>query len=96
MYRFKPGNPFYEDFMALASADRRFVKIFVFDMSFNVTEEDLLTSFSKFGKVLEVRVLLDESKKSKGCGFVIFESPRSVLKAFEEDVIIDVLLVRME
>ena len=95
MCRFKPGNPFYEDFMAIATSDKRFLKIFVFDMSFNVTEEDLLTSFSKFGKVTEVRVLMDESKRSKGCGFVIFENPTSVLKAFEEDVIIDVLLVEM-
>lgn len=76
--------------MEMAATDKRFFKIFVFDMSFNVTEDDLLTSFSKFGKVNEVRILLNESKKSKGCGFVKFESPLSALKAFENDVIIDV------
>ena len=91
-FRFKPGNPFYEDFMEMASNDKRFYKIFVFDMSYNVTEEDLRTSFEKFGKVTEVRVLLNENKKSKGCGFVKFESPVSALKAFESDVIIDVMI----
>ena len=78
--------------MEMASNDKRFYKIFVFDMSYNVTEEDLRTSFEKFGKVTEVRVLLNENKKSKGCGFVKFESPVSALKAFESDVIIDVMI----
>lgn len=77
--------------MGMVADDKRFLKIFVFDMSYNVTEDDLRTSFEKFGNVKEVRILLDENKKSKGCGFVKFESPISVLKAFENDVVIDVL-----
>lgn len=77
--------------MVVATSDKRFSKIFVFNMSYNVTEDDLLTSFSKFGKVTEVHLLLNEEKKSKGCGFVKFEDPLSALRAFESDVIIDVL-----
>lgn len=90
MYRFKPGNAFYDDFMELAISDKRFYKIFVFDMSYNVTEDDLMTSFSKFGEVKEVRILTSDDNKSKGCGFVTFSNPLSALKAFENDVIIDV------
>lgn len=95
MYRFVPGNAFYDEFMELAASDKRFYKIFVFDMSYNVTEDDLMTSFSKFGKVKEVRLLTTEDNKSKGCGFVQFDNPLSALKAFENDVIIDVRLIQL-
>lgn len=90
-YRFKPGTTFYDDFMGIAANDKRFSKMFVFDMSYNVTEDDLRISFEKFGKISNISIQVDSDKKSKGYGFIQFEEPMSCLKAFEESVVIDVL-----
>jgi cold-inducible RNA-binding protein len=47
------------------------MKIFIGNLSYNVTEEDLRQSFTAFGQVTSVTVVKDEeSGRSKGFGFV--------------------------
>lgn len=48
-----------------------FVNIYVGNLSFQMTEEDLTTEFEKFGKVAKASIIKDKlSGKSKGFGFV--------------------------
>lgn len=50
-------------------------KLFVGGLSKSLTEEELESEFSKFGKVVDVVIILDrETNQSKGYGFVIFSS----------------------
>jgi RNA recognition motif-containing protein len=45
--------------------------MYVANLSFTVTEEDLKTLFSEFGEVENVNIVLDRfSKQSRGFGFV--------------------------
>jgi RNA recognition motif-containing protein len=47
------------------------MKIYVGNMSYGVTSEDLRTTFSEFGSVDSAEVILDRStNRSKGFGFV--------------------------
>lgn len=47
------------------------MNIYVYDLSFNVTEEDLKKAFSAFGQVESARIIKDTyDGKSKGFGFV--------------------------
>jgi RNA recognition motif-containing protein len=48
-----------------------FVNIYVGNLSFQMTEEDLRAEFEKFGKVSKASIIKDKmSGKSKGFGFV--------------------------
>ena len=47
------------------------MNIYVGNLSFNVTEEELKEAFSEFGKVERVNIIKDRSSgRSKGFGFV--------------------------
>jgi len=47
------------------------MNIYVGNLAYNVTEEDLMSLFSGFGEVSEVKVIKDRpSGQSKGFGFV--------------------------
>ena len=47
------------------------MKIFVGNLSYNVTEDDLRQAFEDFGQVASATVIMDEqSGRSKGFGFV--------------------------
>ncbi len=59
-------------------------------MSFNVTEAMLKDAFSPFGNIVDLKVLMHEgSNKPKGCGFIVYDNPLSVLKAFQHAIVID-------
>ena len=80
--------------MAEAATNKTFLKLFVFDMSFDVTKAMLKQAFEVFGPIKDIVLLVDSStNKSKGFGFIVFENPISALKAFESDVIIDVVFL---
>jgi RNA recognition motif-containing protein len=50
-------------------------KIFVGGLPKSLTEEELQSEFSKFGRVVDALIILDrETNQSKGYGFVIFSS----------------------
>ncbi len=59
-------------------------KLFVGGLPWKTTEKELKEAFSKFGEVEDVKVIRDKrTGKSKGFGFVTFESNESALKAKE-------------
>jgi RNA recognition motif-containing protein len=61
------------------------MKIYVGNLSFNVTEEDLQTLFQEFGQVDTVTIIKDNySEQSKGFGFVEMANRDEALKAIAE------------
>ncbi|KAK8827011.1 hypothetical protein WA577_007512 [Blastocystis sp. JDR] len=94
---FHPGDATFDEFINAASADKTFTKLFAFDMSFNVTEAMLKDAFSPFGNIVDLKVLMHEgSNKPKGCGFIVYDNPLSVLKAFQHAIVIDGRPVQMK
>jgi cold-inducible RNA-binding protein len=60
-------------------------KLFVGNLPFSVTGDDLKTKFSSYGTVSEAVVISDKfSHRSKGFGFVTFEEEESAKKAVAE------------
>jgi len=60
-------------------------KVFLGGLPSNVTETDLRTFFTRFGKVMEVVIMYDqEKKKSRGFGFLSFEDEESVDRCVSE------------
>jgi cleavage stimulation factor subunit 2 len=56
--------------------------IFVGNLAFNTTEEQLHQVFSEIGKVIKVRLVTDaETGKMRGFAFVEFEDPQAALSA---------------
>ncbi|GKV21534.1 hypothetical protein SLEP1_g31508 [Rubroshorea leprosula] len=59
--------------------------LFVKGISFKATEFTLAESFSKFGKVIEAKVIMDKNKKrSKGYGYVSFATEEEASRALTE------------
>jgi RNA recognition motif-containing protein len=53
------------------------MNIYVGNLSFGVTEEDLRKAFDPFGQISSVRIIIDrDTRKSRGFGFV--EMPNNV------------------
>lgn len=60
-------------------------KVFLGGLPSNLTETDLRNFFSQYGKVTEVVIMYDqEKKKSRGFGFLTFESEESVDRCCSE------------
>jgi nucleolin len=60
-------------------------KLFVGGISYSTSEDSLRDAFSKFGNVTEVRIVTDrESGRSKGFGFVTFETDEEANNAASE------------
>ncbi|CAH0385259.1 unnamed protein product [Bemisia tabaci] len=60
-------------------------KVFLGGLPSNVTETDLRSYFSRFGKVMEVVIMYDqEKKKSRGFGFLSFEDEDAVDRCVAE------------
>jgi cleavage stimulation factor subunit 2 len=56
--------------------------IFVGNLAFSTTEEQLLQSFSEIGRVIKVRLVTDmETGKPRGFAFIEFEDPQAALSA---------------
>lgn len=59
-------------------------KLFVGNLSFNTTENDLQDAFAQFGTVLEANLMTDRmSGRPRGFGFVTMSSPDEAQKAIE-------------
>jgi len=59
-------------------------KLFVGNLPFTMADADLSTIFSAYGTVTSANVVIDKfSKRSKGFGFVEFESEEDAMKAME-------------
>ena len=61
------------------------MNIYVGNLPFNATENELKEAFEQFGQVTEVRLITDKfSGKSKGFGFIEMPSKEAAEKAIEE------------
>ena len=61
------------------------MNIYVGNLSFDATEDQLKELFGPFGQVTEVRLIMDKfSGKSKGFGFIEMPSKEEAEKAIEE------------
>lgn len=59
-------------------------RLFVGNLSFKVTEDDLSAIFSDYGEVMEVRIINDrETGRPRGFGFVTMASKEEADKAIE-------------
>ncbi len=61
------------------------MNIYVGNLVFDVSEDDLREAFKQFGEISEVRLIMDKySGKSKGFGFIEMPSKAEAEKAIEE------------
>lgn len=60
-------------------------KVYIGNLSYNTTEENLRNDFSEFGVVTDVKVIADHvTGRSKGFGFITFETEEGAQKAVSE------------
>ncbi|KNA03603.1 hypothetical protein SOVF_207540, partial [Spinacia oleracea] len=60
-------------------------RLFVRNLPYAATEDELAELFSKFGNVAEVHLVIDkETKRSKGFAYVLYRGPEDALRALEE------------
>ncbi|HET7625279.1 MAG TPA: RNA-binding protein [Verrucomicrobiae bacterium] len=59
-------------------------KLFVGNLSFNTTENDLQDAFAAFGTVTEANLMMDRmTNRPRGFGFVTMSSPEEAQKAID-------------
>lgn len=60
-------------------------RLFIRNLPYTATEDELEVLFSKFGNVSEVHLVLDkDTKRSKGIAYVLYSLPESAARALEE------------
>ncbi|KAI5467308.1 hypothetical protein BGZ63DRAFT_410311 [Mariannaea sp. PMI_226] len=64
-------------------AIRRTSRLFVRNLSYSTTEDDLRESFQKFGDLEEVHLPTKSSGTSKGFALILFKDPSSAVEAFQ-------------
>lgn len=75
-----------DDAPAASTAEREEVvgdRLFVRNLPFTTTEEELIEVFSQVGTVLSAHIPVDDTKKNKGYGFVTFQNKRDAKVAME-------------
>ncbi|XP_059128837.1 polyadenylate-binding protein 1-like [Peromyscus eremicus] len=68
----------------LGARAREFTNVYIKNLGEDMDDERLQGLFGKFGPALSVKVMTDESGKSKGFGFVSFERHEDARKAVDE------------
>ena len=58
-------------------------RLFVRNLPFTTTEEDLIETFSQFGSVASVHIPVDDTKRNKGYAFINFESKKDAKLAMD-------------
>jgi len=58
-------------------------KLFVGQVPFSASEEDLRAIFEQFGSIVEVALVRQKDRSSKGCGFVRFQDRQGADKAIQ-------------
>src|ERR1700693_871680 len=59
-------------------------KLFVGNLSFNITENDLQDTFAAHGTVMEANLMMDRTTgRPRGFGFITMSSPEEAQKALE-------------
>ncbi|XP_026440828.1 uncharacterized protein LOC113339821 isoform X3 [Papaver somniferum] len=60
-------------------------RLFVCNLPYTASEEDLAEIFGKFGDISEVHLVVDrDTNRSKGVAYVLFKLPEFAVRAFEE------------
>nr|XP_043622445.1 multiple RNA-binding domain-containing protein 1 [Erigeron canadensis] len=60
-------------------------RLFVRNLPYTATEDDLREHFSKFGNVSQVHLVVDrETKRSKGIAYILYALPKSAARALED------------
>ena len=59
--------------------------VFISNLDFSLTEQQLMKVFSKCGDVIDVRLVKNFGGKSKGYGFVEFKTPQAAISALQMD-----------
>ncbi|KAL9357708.1 hypothetical protein Peur_050961 [Populus x canadensis] len=67
-----------------ATGSPKFTNVYVKNLSETTSDEDLMKFFSNYGAITSAIVMKDQSGKSKGFGFVNFQSPESAAAAVEK------------
>lgn len=61
------------------------MKLFVSNLPFDTSEEELREVFERFGSVASVKIVLDrDTGRSRGFGFVAFESSSNAEEAMQQ------------
>lgn len=61
------------------------MNLYISNLSYNVTDEDLKELFADYGEILSARVIMDrETGRSRGFGFVELQDDELAKKAIEE------------
>ncbi|KAL1770197.1 polyadenylate-binding protein 1 [Sigmodon hispidus] len=68
----------------LGARAKEFTNVYIKNLGEDMDDEKLQDLFGKFGPALSVKVMTDESGKSKGFGFVSFERHEDARKAVDE------------
>jgi len=71
----------YQQVANRIASDPKWCKLFVHGLAFNTTKQSLAMAYSQFGAVKETVVLLEQHDRSKGYGFVVFESAAAARRA---------------
>ncbi|KAI1414855.1 RNA-binding domain-containing protein [Hypoxylon sp. FL1857] len=64
---------------------RKTKRLFVRNLPYSATEDDLRSYFKRYGDVEEVHVPMQDSNNNRGIGFVLFTSPDDAVRAFQAD-----------
>ncbi|OTA87862.1 hypothetical protein M434DRAFT_80872 [Hypoxylon sp. CO27-5] len=64
---------------------RKTKRLFVRNLPYSATEDDLRSYFKRYGDVEEVHVPMQDSNNNRGIGFVMFTSPDDAIRAFQAD-----------
>ena len=83
---FRPGvrEQTVENAGLLDSEDHMSNKLFVGNLSFNTTENDLQDAFAAHGTVLETNLMVDrETGRPRGFGFITMSTPEEAQKAID-------------
>ncbi|KMS64997.1 hypothetical protein BVRB_040500, partial [Beta vulgaris subsp. vulgaris] len=59
-------------------------RVFIRNLSFSVTEDDLAAAFRPFGEIIEVNVPVDDLGRSKGFAMIQFANGASALRAMSK------------
>ncbi|XP_068590426.1 polyadenylate-binding protein 1A-like [Cebidichthys violaceus] len=68
----------------LGARAKEFTNVYVKNFGEDINEEKLRDVFSKYGNAMSIRVMADDSGKSRGFGFVSFERHEDAQKAVDE------------
>ncbi|XP_071946187.1 uncharacterized protein [Antedon mediterranea] len=63
---------------------KSYINVYVKNLNLDITDDQLVEKFSKYGKIVSAKVMRDENSKSRGFGFVSFENHDAASKAIQD------------